>query len=308
VIRYVVAVALLSLLIPSNDARSEDLPQPVPANGKCSVPADPQWTPQEKFVWRRVCIGEVADFNKAPGYGGDIDPKSPQGLPDSRILRSAFIETILLKDKYRHALTRRGVVISGARFTETVDLEGAQLEDDFGLFRSLLGKGADLILLRSTHVIALSGSKVIGMLKMNGLQIDQSLLMRNTAEIGQVDLTSAHVGGQLDMNGSQVTGMLNMIGLQANKDLLMYSMIEFDQVYLRGPNAFGARPRAFTIPALSSRFAARAARSAEQGAGCDRSTMALAPEREASRRKHQGASIKAQGAASRHLGGNTKSF
>ena len=119
--------------------------QPNPANGQCAVPADPAWTEQEKFVWVNVCIGKGADFNQEPGYGGDLDPKSPTGLPESCILRSSFIETILLKDGYRSALTRFGVRITGARFTETVDLRNAELQHDLWLDRSLLEKGANLI-------------------------------------------------------------------------------------------------------------------------------------------------------------------
>ena len=63
-----------------------DIAKPVPIDGKCSVEADPLWTPQEIFVWLQVCVGKVADFNTAPGYGGDRDPKRPGGLPDNRIL------------------------------------------------------------------------------------------------------------------------------------------------------------------------------------------------------------------------------
>jgi hypothetical protein len=41
------------------------------------VSADERWTPQEKFVWKRVCVGEIANFNAAPGYGGMLDPTKP---------------------------------------------------------------------------------------------------------------------------------------------------------------------------------------------------------------------------------------
>ena len=84
-----------------------DNPQPVPADGQCAVAADPGWTAQEQFVWRHVCAGTEANFNTEPGYGGDLNPKSAAGLPDSRILRSSFLETLLLKGEYRGALTRQ---------------------------------------------------------------------------------------------------------------------------------------------------------------------------------------------------------
>jgi hypothetical protein len=95
--------------------------QVLPVNHECPIPADPNWTTQEKFVWSHVCVGADADFSLEPGYGGTVDPERPEGLPNNRVLTSAFIETVLLNEKYRHALTRLGVVIVGARFTEPVE-------------------------------------------------------------------------------------------------------------------------------------------------------------------------------------------
>src|SRR5262249_57789409 len=98
-----------------------------PPKGSCPVPADTQrWTKQEIFVWERVCAGHIANFNEETGYGGKLDANGPEGLPESRILRSKFLETILLEDKYRAVLPRRGVRIEGARFTERVDLVNAE--------------------------------------------------------------------------------------------------------------------------------------------------------------------------------------
>lgn len=234
---YASCCVVLTLLVASLSARGEDVAQPVPANGKCSVKADPQWTSQETFVWRHVCIGEIADFNKAPGYGGNLDPRRPQGLPDSRILKPAFLETILLNHKYRDALTRRGVPIVGARFTDTVDLEGAQLGSDLALYGSLLGKGANLERLRSSHAIVLSGAKVAGTLNMNGLEVD-NLNMRDKGEFSEVVLTGAHLGGRLDLSGSKITGTLHMEGLQVDKDLFMVQG-ESGQVILTGAQVGG---------------------------------------------------------------------
>src|SRR5882672_926313 len=103
-----VVLVFLAILLTPLGVRAEEPAQPVPADGRCSVPADEKWKPQERFVWSKVCVGAEANFNQAEGYGGDRDPKARGGLPASRILRSAFLETILLKDPYRRALTRRG--------------------------------------------------------------------------------------------------------------------------------------------------------------------------------------------------------
>ena len=239
VIRFVAAVVVLTLLVVSPSARGEDTAQPVPANGKCSVPADRQWTRQEKFVWQHVCVGDVADFNREPGYGGDLDPKRKEGLPDGRILRPVFLETILLADKYRHALTRRGVRIVGARFTDTVDLSNADLGHELWLDRSLLERDADFTGAKSTNVISIFGSKVVGALEMYGLQLDQDLSLRGEAEFSEIDLHQAHVRGQIALTGSKVTGTLDMDSLQVDHSLLMYDKGEFGAIDLHNAHVGG---------------------------------------------------------------------
>jgi hypothetical protein len=117
---------LLAFLLAPIGSRAEEPAQPAPPDARCPVPADQQWTRQETFVWERVCIGETADFNEAPGYGGELDPRSD--LPGSRVLRSSFIEAILVKDDYRRMLKRTGVQIVGARFSERLDLRGTSIE------------------------------------------------------------------------------------------------------------------------------------------------------------------------------------
>ena len=73
-------------------------------------------------MWNQVYIGAIADFNKAEGYGGELDPKKPEGWPKSRVLQPEFLETILLREPYRSALRRQGVCIVGAWFTEPLNL------------------------------------------------------------------------------------------------------------------------------------------------------------------------------------------
>jgi hypothetical protein len=42
-------------------------------------------SPQEKFVWEHVCIGDEANFNSEPGYGANFDPKKSAEWPETRI-------------------------------------------------------------------------------------------------------------------------------------------------------------------------------------------------------------------------------
>jgi hypothetical protein len=196
----------LLLLVAGCAVRAEEL---VPASQRACPPSADWWTPQEKFVWARVCIGEEADFNVWPGYGGHLNPKMPEGWPDNRVLQSAFLETIVLKDPYRRALTRHGVVIVGARFVEKIDLEGAELQQPLLLDGSLIEEGADFRRIKSRYPISFARSKVAGVLNMNGLDLDANLTLAD-GEFDTVDLVTAHVGGQINLNNSKVHSLLDM--------------------------------------------------------------------------------------------------
>ena len=207
--------------------------QPLRTNHECPVPADPNWTRQEIFVWNHVCVGADADFTSEPGYGGTIDPQQPAGLPNSRVLNSSFIETILLNEKYSGALTRLGVVIVGARFNEPIDLADANLGRDLTLKDSLLEKGANFRGLRSKHRISFSGSKIAGVLDMAELHAEQldlsksritdGLIMNyieatdglfmDNGEFSKVDLRTARIGKEFDLTKVRITGELNMEGV-----------------------------------------------------------------------------------------------
>jgi hypothetical protein len=207
-------------------------------NAMSTVVAPQDWTQQENFVWQRVVAGEIADFNTADGYSGYLDPKKPEGWSENRVLRSAFLETILLKEPYRRNLTRRGVTISGARFTEAIELEGAELLHQLVLFGSLIEKDANLRLLRSKYPIGLSGSKIAGALQTNGLDLEADLLML-AGEFADVDLTGAHIGGQLTLEGSKVIGQLNMNGLYVEQDLFLRNKAEFAEIELTNAHIGG---------------------------------------------------------------------
>src|SRR5262245_18420861 len=84
----------------------------------CGTVAGQMWTLQEHWVWTCVCSGVIADFNRTEGYGGQLDPKKPEGWPLNRILRPEFLATILGQEPYRSAIPHQGVHIVGGWFKE----------------------------------------------------------------------------------------------------------------------------------------------------------------------------------------------
>jgi hypothetical protein len=220
-LRYPILYLLVALTAPIA-ARADSPPQPVPADGQCTVAADPSWTKQEQFVWLAVCSGKEADFNKEPDYGGDLDPMSSAGLPDSRILRPSFIETIMLKDKYRSALTRFGVRINGARFLDTVDLRNANLEHDLWLNRGLFEKGADLQGIKTTRRITFDHSKILGTFNAVRTRVEQDLSMHEAQIYADMDLSRAYVGNEIDLGGTTVAGNINLDTAEIGRALTMH--------------------------------------------------------------------------------------
>jgi hypothetical protein len=221
---------VLGLAITTFIADGKGAAQPLRSNHECPVPADPSWTAQEIFVWNHVCVGVDADFTSESGYGGAIDPQQSAGFPNNRVLTSVFIETVLLDEKYRRALTRLGVVIVGARFTEPIDLADANLGYDLALRDSLLENGANFRGLRSKHRVSLRGSKIVGKLDMAELHAEQvdlskswvtgDLIMNyieardglfmDNGEFNNVELRTSRIGKEFDLTKSRIAGRLNM--------------------------------------------------------------------------------------------------
>jgi len=212
-------------------ARADSPPQPVPADGACTVAADPAWTKQEQFVWLSVCAGKEADFNDAPDYGGKLDPRSTD-LPDSRILRPSFLETILLEGKYRSALTRLGVRIAGARFTQVVDLRNAELAHDLWLDRSLLERGINLQGVKTIRRLAFDRSKIVGTFNANRMRTEQDFSMHEAELSGDLSLVRAYVGNELSLSGTTVSGTIDMNTIDVGRTLLMRDMAHFKDVEL----------------------------------------------------------------------------
>ena len=230
-------ILFLAILITSLGFNAEKPVQSAPATARCPVPPDKDWTSQEKFVWERVCVGEEANFNKEAAYGGELDPKLGT-LPEDRILRQAFLETILLDERRRSVIARLGVRIFGARFPQKIDLRNATLQNELWLEGCLLEGGADLSWLKSTQPIAFHRSKVDEELNMYSLQVDSNVFL-DDSEFEYVTLVGATIGHTLDMRGSKVSGKLDLDTLHVGVHLLMGNNAEFDEIVLQNAQIGG---------------------------------------------------------------------
>ena len=212
-------IFVLLLLAAPAAATAQPVTQPPAVNDACAVPADPRWTAQEAFVWGRVCVGATADFNAASGYGGHLDAKSPERWPESRVLSASFLESVLLKEPYRHALSRRGVAIVGARFSEPVDLSEALLTCPLLLRDSVFEKGAHFLRLKSEYSLDLDGSNLHS-LDLNAARLLR-LSMRGAVVGGDVNLAVANVAGNIQLDGSRFAGLVDLSGMHVGGFLFM---------------------------------------------------------------------------------------
>ncbi|MCH7780212.1 MAG: hypothetical protein IH848_05140, partial [Acidobacteria bacterium] len=157
------------------------------------------------WVWEQSCEGKLADFNER--YDITLDPKfSPDGWTNDRKLSSKFLETILLHEPFRSALTRNGVRIIGAWFRESVDLANAKLEHQLWLDNSRFDSSVDISGLKGASHLSLEGSTFTGTLDMDSMEVGGDLFMRGGAEFSDVNLLNARIGFSLEMDGSTFTG------------------------------------------------------------------------------------------------------
>ena len=201
------------------------------------------WTAQEKWVWKQACKGKIADFNCAQGYGGRLNPKEAKGWPEDRVIRPAFLETILLHEPYRGALTHKGLRIVGAWFKGSLDLSSGQISRPVWLNQCRFDSEVDFMYLRSAYYISLEGSIFRGKLRMQSIHLCGHLFMGKGAEFRkEVDLRDATIEGQVTTSGlkakkgllTKFNGVVKMGGLKAIKGLFIHQSAFDKDIELTG--------------------------------------------------------------------------
>jgi hypothetical protein len=215
--RIIITAALLLA------APAAALAQPARTEAAPCAPAHEKWSTQEQFAWARICGDEVADLAKQPGSQGVIDPRET-ALPDNRVLSKQFIETILTEDKYRSALKRHGIRITGARFKEQFDLQNVKLEVELWFEQCQFDDGVDLSFLQSSQPVAFNHSKVTKSLKFYAAQLASDLWVQGSVVDG-ISMVGAHVGRTLNLSNVKIASTdddtLDLSGIDVTTDVLM---------------------------------------------------------------------------------------
>ena len=102
------------------------------------VAFEERWSKPERWAWKPICAGQVANFNKDKD---ELDPRKPDGWNDERKLSPEFLKEILLQEAYRSATPIMGVRIIGACFPEPIDLAHVRLDRQLWLRQCRFERG-----------------------------------------------------------------------------------------------------------------------------------------------------------------------
>lgn len=202
-----------------------------------------EWTESEKWVWDKVCHGEIADFNEKFSTEPELDPKEPRFWKESRAISYSFLSIVLLDEAFTKALPRRGLRVVGAWVKDDIDLSNARLTVEWWIDKSRFEKTVNLSSIKTVNFISLANSsfaadlnlsyiesngnvnlkgiRVQGILQLSYSQIAQNLFLNEKMECVKINLQNARIGGLLSLENAKVTDKLVMDESEVGNDLLM---------------------------------------------------------------------------------------
>ena len=181
------------------------------------------WTSSEKWAWRQISEGYVADFDALLASVSDSGRTADNRFDDSRrILRSSFLRALVGRPFSGPHLPSEGIRIRGAVFDGDVDLRDAVLDRVLLIVDSRFVGKVVLSRLSTPTSLSFDGSHfekevLLGSARIGGALLMQrselaSLVLRNAAIDGNVSMNGSRIAGDLDMNGSSVRGSLFLKG------------------------------------------------------------------------------------------------
>jgi uncharacterized protein YjbI with pentapeptide repeats len=177
------------------------------------------WTSQEAWVWRQLCLGEIADLDSVTRFGDRGEPTDTAAWSGGRVVSSRFLETILVEEEYSRLLSDRPVHIAGAWFREEVDLSESNFPFSLYFSNSRFDKSFDLTGTDIGGSIGFWASAVKNTLDLNSVRVAGFVNLRSKGSFQDVDLIAADVKSnvqadgstfhkKLDLNGAHVGGMV----------------------------------------------------------------------------------------------------
>lgn len=229
----------------------QSAPSAAPALRYCAELDDPEWGDNERWVWQRLCAGEVADFDKRDAAAAAIEAAAPAaaapaaaaaapaapapaapaavtaapavaprrnpreaGVWDkTRLLSPRFLPTVLYSEPYRSLLPQAGARIAGCWLAEAVDLKGGLALAPLALESCRIDGALDLSDARFQAYLSIKGSVLARPAALSRLRVDGQLLVADTRIAGALALACARIG-ELALEAATVGGALDLTGAE----------------------------------------------------------------------------------------------
>jgi hypothetical protein len=181
----------------------------------------------EGWAWAQIKAGEVADFNEH--CGKTLDPRQPAGWDDPcRQIPAQFLMDVLTVPSWQGHAGRHGVRLSGISIGEDIDLSDADIPMEFWLDSSRIEGG---LAINDTHLrryFNFDGSVLDGALYGDRLTADSDVSMQDhTVFTGEVSLSGATFGGDLDLETATFAKTLSIDGMHVHGSLYLEDIAGF---------------------------------------------------------------------------------
>lgn len=161
----------------------------------CTETTRRSWTPQESWVWERLCDGTIADLDAAGAFGPRTVPGEVATWNDSRAISSEFLCTILLNEPYVSFLDGKRVWIKGAWYRDHVELADVNIPVALFLDNS-----------RFEGTLTVEGSRISGRFSVSDSVVAGGLNLHDTTVDGSIYLGPNSVYAWVAASGLSTTG------------------------------------------------------------------------------------------------------
>ena len=258
-------------LAPLAATAQETLPRATDASD-CPVPpeAEPEWwSAPERYAWRQVCAGEIADMRFATEADGTRgaddgagcraftpDPDDPTQLlepdawPATRDLSPRFLRQIAARAPFTEAPAMRAVRIYCADVTGPLSFRDEDVPQTLWLLNSRLDAGLDLRDARVGGDLAFNGSLLPDLLDATGTQIVGDWFLQDV-HARRIRALVAKIGGDVSATGATFTGLFTADRMEVGGSLFLQDMPSVAEVDLPGAKIGGvvsAERSTFTGP------------------------------------------------------------
>lgn len=172
------------------------------------------WSKQERWAWRQICLGRVADMRLVSGgYDGEkcnpVEIESDGGtVPANRILRPEFLGLIVNAHPWAAAPAKPQLQIHCADFPRRLDLSNQTIKAELNVFGSRLRGGANLRGARFARNLNFANSHMGGRLSATALEVKGDVILSGGASFTEIEISRARISGDADISDATVTGAI----------------------------------------------------------------------------------------------------